>query len=71
MAITLIVLILLLLLLLIPGSYWLDDYLYGVYSADTQERAAAYYADSIAPRTATRATYEGAFDGILPNGNRL
>lgn len=66
-----IVIILLLLLLFIPGSYLLDTYLYELYSADTQASAAAYYADSITPRVATRTTYEGAFDGILPSGKRL
>lgn len=73
MTITFIVLLslLLLLLLLIPSSIWLDNYLYDVYSADLQEWAAANYTDSIAPRTAVRTTYEGAFDGILPSGKRL
>lgn len=71
MTILIIIIILLLLLFLIPGSYWLDEYLYGVYSADTQASAAAYYADSIAPRVAAKTTYEGAFDGILPSGKRL
>jgi hypothetical protein len=66
----LIIVIILLLLLFIPGSYLLDDYLYGVYSADAQASAASYYADSIAPRVATT-TYEGAFDGILPSGRRI
>ncbi len=67
----LIIVIILLLLLFIPGSYLLDDYLYGVYSADAQASAASYYADSIAPRVATTTTYEGAFDGILPSGKRI
>ncbi len=69
MVILIILLLLLLLLLLIPVSYWLDEYLYGVFSAETQESAAVYYADSIAPTA--RVAYEGAFDGILPTGQLL
>jgi hypothetical protein len=72
MTIFVILIILFVLLLFIPGSYMLDDYLYGVYSADTQASASAYYADSIAPRVVTKTTYDyGAFDGILPSGTYL
>jgi hypothetical protein len=65
-----VIIVIILLVLFIPGSYVLDDYLYGLYSADAQSNAAAYWADSITPRVAT--TYEeGAFDGILPSGKRI
>lgn len=67
-----IIALLLLLLLLIPGGLYLEAVnAADVYAADAQYNAAAYYADSIAPRVATKTTYEGAFDGILSSGKRL
>ena len=70
MAILIILILVIMLLLFIPGSYVLDDYLYGVYSADAQSNAAAYWTERNAPRVATT-TYEGAFDGVLPSGRRI